>query len=118
MVEGAGETNMNYKDYVIEKLKKYKKGDIIITYHAKFQAEFRQISVEEVKDNLINPKRLVSAVKEEAKHENEEKFDCLFDYGKNTAHRYIITINSRVIIVTVIKINRKWQYLVERHAKV
>ncbi len=109
---------MNCRDYVSEKLKKYKEEDIIITEHAQIQAAFRQIDLEEVKGNLINPERLVLAVKEDAAKEGEEKFDCLFDYGKNHAHRYIITINEKVIVVTIININRKWQHMVDKHAKV
>ncbi|MFH0869132.1 MAG: hypothetical protein V1839_02815 [archaeon] len=110
--------NHNYAEHVAERLKRYKKEDIVFTYHAQIQATFRQIDLNEVTDNLANPKRLVLAVKGESAREGTEKFDCLFDYGKNKAHRYIITINAKLIVVTVININRKWQHRVDKYAKV
>jgi hypothetical protein len=33
---------------------------------------------------------------------NEEKYDCYFAYSKQLAHRYILTINRKIIIVTII----------------
>ncbi len=109
---------MTHEGYVLEKLRKFKKEDIVITEHAQKQAIFRQVNLDDVKDNLINPERLVLAVKEEAKYPNEEKFDCLFDYGKNHAHRYIITTDGKLVVVTIININRRWQHLVDKYAKV
>ena len=42
-----------------EKLNKYKKSDIIFTTHAEIRAFGRGIDLEEVKENIINPARLV-----------------------------------------------------------
>ena len=92
-----------------EKLRKYKKEDIIITDHAELQAFTRDVDLEEVKKNVINPTRLVYAKKQEAKHKKEEKYDCYFAYSKHLYHRYAIAINGKIIIVTIIKINRDWQ---------
>ena len=92
-----------------EKLRKYRKEDIIITEHAKIQSIVRDVDLEDVKENLINPKKLVYFEKQEAKKENEKKYDCYFVYSKNLYHRYLITINGKLIIVTIIKINRDWQ---------
>ncbi len=64
---------MNCKDELTEKLRKYKKEDVIITTHAEAQAIFRNISVEEVKENIINPARLCYAIKQEARKPGEEK---------------------------------------------
>lgn len=92
-----------------ENLRKYKKSDIIVTQHAEFQAFTRNIDLEEVKENVINPARLVYAKKQEAKYKGEEKYDCYFAYSKHLYHRYALAINAKIIIVTIIKINRDWQ---------
>lgn len=97
-----------------EKLRKYKKEDIIITEHAKIQAITRNIDLNEAKENITNPKRLVYAEKQEALKADEEKYNCYFAYSKLYAHRYIITINRKVIIVTIVKINRNWQREIDK----
>ncbi len=107
----------NYKDEVIEKLKKYRKDDIVFTEHAKIQAEIRGIDLEEVKKNVVNPRRLAFAENQPSRKPNEEKYNCYFVYSKTQAHRYILVLGNKVIILTVIKINRRWQYKVEKHGK-
>lgn len=109
---------MNYKDILIKKLARYKKEDIIITNHAKEQAIFRNIGLDEVKENIINPKRLSFAGKQKAEKANEEKYDCYFGYSKTQCHRYVLVINAKCIVCTVIKINRRWQHIIEKNAKV
>lgn len=107
----------NYKEELINKLKRYKNEDIEFTTHAKIQATVRGIDLEEIKSNILSPKRLAFADKQEAEKESEEKYDCYFVYSNTQAHRYIIVINRKVIIVTVIKINRRWQHKVEKHGR-
>ena len=109
---------MNYKDILVKKLKKYSKEDIIITPHAEKQARFRNIDLVEVKENIINPKRLTFAEKQEAERKNEEKYDCYFGYSKTQCHRYVLVINKKCIVCTVIKINRRWQHIFEKNAKI
>lgn len=109
---------MNCKDLLKEKLRKFKKEDIIITDHAYTQAVFRCIDVEEIKGNITSPDRLQYASKQEAKQPNEEKYDCYFGYSKTQCHRYVIVINGKCIVCTVVKINRRWQHIVERNAKI
>ncbi|MDI6736961.1 MAG: hypothetical protein QME12_00400 [Nanoarchaeota archaeon] len=109
---------MDYSGELKEKLKKYRKEDIIITEHAYIRAVRRQISLDEVRENIINPTRLSYAVKQEAKNEYEEKYDCYFGYSKTLCHRYVIAINHKCIVCTIIKINRRWQRRFEKHAKV
>jgi hypothetical protein len=92
-----------------EKLSKYKKSDIIVTPHANIQAYTRDVDIEEVKDNIVNPTKLVYAKEQEAKYEGEKKYDCYFAYSKHLYHRYALAINGKIIIVTIIKINRDWQ---------
>ena len=95
-----------------EKLRKYKKENIIITDHAEIQAYVRQIDLEEVKNNIINTEKLVYAEKQKSKKAGEEKYDCYFAYSKTFCHRYILTVNRKVIIVTIISINRDWQKII------
>lgn len=102
----------NYKIYLIEKLKSFNINQIIITKHAKIRMIQRQINKEEILNNIINPKRLEYAIKE-----TEEKFDCYFIYSKTQCHRYILVIKNNIIIVTVIKINRRWQKMIEKRLK-
>lgn len=109
---------MNYKYILVSKLKRYDKEDIIISKHAEEQALFRGINLSEVKENIINPKRLYFAIKQTARTEYEEKYNCYFGYSKTRCHRYVLIINQNCIVCTIIKINRRWQHLVEKHAKV
>ena len=109
---------MNEKELLIHKLRIYTKEDIIFTDHALKQAIFRGIDLEEVKENIINPKRLVFAKRQKADKEGEDKYDCYFGYSNTQCQRYIIIVNAACIICTVIKINRRWQHMVEKHAKI
>ena len=109
---------MGCKDTLIGKLKSYKKEDVLITAHATEQAIFRSIDLEEVRENIINPRRLVFARQQETKKECEEKYDCYFGYSKTQCHRYILVIDGKCIVCTVIKINRRWQHLVEKNVKI
>jgi hypothetical protein len=98
---------MNYKNYIIDKLKNYDYNQIIITSHAKEQAIFRNIEIAEIIKNILNPFRLSYAVKQEATSLKEEKFDCYFGYSNTQCHRYILVIKNSCIVCTVIKINRR-----------
>ena len=109
---------MNYKKQVIQLLSTYDGKDIIITKHAEYQAIFRSISIKEILDNIINPKRLSFAGKQESNKEGEEKYDCYFGYSKTQCHRYILVLNSKCIVCTVVKINRRWQHMAEKYAKI
>jgi len=92
-----------------EKLTSYKKSDIIFTEHAEIRALVRNMDLEEVKENIVNPKRLVTFREKESRKSNEKKFECYFVYSKNYCHKYVLTINGKIIIVTIIDINRDWQ---------
>ena len=91
------------------KLKSYDKKDIIITDHAELQALVRDINLDEVKNNILHPDKLVFAREQKSIKPNEQKYDCYFSYSKHLYHRYVLTINAKIIIVTIIKINRDWQ---------
>jgi hypothetical protein len=91
------------------KLAEYKKSEIVITRHAELQALSRDVDLEEVKENIVHPTKLVFARQQKSSRVEEEKYDCYFAYSKHLYHRYILTVNAKVIIVTIIKINRDWQ---------
>ena len=110
--------NMNYRDILKEKLVKYDKKDIIITDHAYSQAIFRSVDIDEVKNNIINPVRLEFAEKQKADKKGEEKYNCYFGYSKTQCHRYVLVINAKCIVCTIIKINRRWQHVFEKKSKV
>jgi len=93
---------MNLNEFK-EKLKRHRKSDIIFTNHAEIQAFVREVDLEEVKENIIHPDKLVYVKEENA------KYDCYFAYSRHLYHRYILAINNKIIIVTIIKINRDWQ---------
>lgn len=92
-----------------KRLRNYRKEEIIVAKHAELQAFVRQVDLSEVKNNIANPEKLVYAKKQESKKSDEEKYDCYFAYSKHLYHRYILTVNRKIIIVTIIKINRDWQ---------
>lgn len=104
---------MNYKDYLIKKLSLFSKEDIVFSQHAQIRMIQRQLNKEEVINNIINPKRLEYALKEKSNNQNEEKFDCYFGYSKTQCQRYVLLIKKNIIVITAIKINRRWQKIVE-----
>ena len=109
---------MNALEDFKKKLRSYTKEQIIFTKHARIRAVQRSIELEEIKNNIINPDRLFYAEKQEAKGRYEEKYDCYFYYSKTLCHRYVLIINKKIIVCTVIKINRRWQRRVEKHEKI
>ena len=100
-------------DIFKQKLGEYSKSEIIITNHAKGQAEVRQINLDEVKENILHPDKLVFAEEQEAKGSKEKKYNCYFAYTEDYYHRYIMVLNGKILIVTIISINRKWQWAIE-----
>lgn len=103
---------MNLEEFK-NKLKKYKKADIIMTYHAKIRALVRNVDLDEVKKNIIFPDKLIYYREQEAEKPDEKKFECYFEYSKNYCHKYILTTNGKIIIVTIISINRNWQKMIK-----
>ena len=92
-----------------DKLRCYNEEDIVFTSHAEIRALHRGIDLEEVKRNIINPEKLVVFVEKNARSLHEKKYECYFAYSRNFCHKYVLTLNGKVIIVTIIIINRDWQ---------
>jgi hypothetical protein len=103
----------DFKDYLFKKLKLYSEEDIVFSDHALIRMVQRQIDKSEVIENILNPVRLEFAVREKSASSSEEKFDCYFGYSKSRCHRYVLVLKKNVVVVTVIKINRRWQRIVE-----
>ena len=107
----------DYKEEAIQRLRAYSRKEIIITPHAKKQAIFRGIPFDEVYENILNPQRLVFATKEGGKYRGEEKFGCYFGYSNTQCQFYALALDGKCVVVTVIKINRRWQHKIEKKAK-
>lgn len=69
--------------------------------------------------NLLNPSRRLSFANR-LSHEADglEKFKCYFGYSKTQCQIYIIKTNHKVIVKTIIKLNKRWQKKAEKHGKV
>jgi len=104
---------MNYKEYVKKRLKDFGEDEIYITEHAQIRMNQRQLNIDEVMENIINPKRLDYAIREIIT-QSYEKYDCYFGYSRTLCHRYVIRIKKNVVVITAIKINRRWQRLIEK----
>jgi hypothetical protein len=102
----------NYKDEIVKILKLFDREKVIISEHARIRIIQRQLSVEEIIENIINPVRLEYAIKE-----TKNKYDCYFGYSKTQCHRYILLIKNNILVITAIKINRRWQKIVEKKLK-
>lgn len=100
---------MNHKDYVINKIKDTSKENIRFTSHADIRIKQRQLDKDEIIENIINPFRLKYAILGEI-----DVFDCYFEYSKTQCHRYVLKLISNVIVITVIKINKRWQIIAEK----
>ena len=76
---------MNFKNILKEKLTKYKKENILITNQAEEQALFRNVDLDEVKENIINPKRLSFAEKQKAQNREKKNLIAILDIAKLNA---------------------------------
>ena len=109
---------MNYKDLLKKHIKKYSAQNIVISTHAQLRASKRGLDLEEIKNNLLNPKRLAFANRLGSEEDGLEKFKCYFAYSKTQCHIYVIKINKQAVIKTVIKINKRWQKRAEKNVKI
>ena len=105
------------KGYVIEKLKRYKREDIIFTHHALWRSVERYVDLVELKRDLLDPKELYAAHRLPAKRENEEKFKCFFKKSNRTTVGAVIVINKEILVITVTKKRRKLNRTVRVYAK-
>jgi hypothetical protein len=104
---------MNLEEFK-NKLKQYKEKDIIVTDHAIMRSDFRLIDLKDIKKNILNPEKLVYFKEKPAREFNKKKYECYFTYNELLHHKYVLVMNSKVIIVTIIIINRRLQNMLRR----
>ena len=102
---------MNYINYIKKRLQGLKESDIIFTKHVKERFPARETTKTEIINNLLNPNKLVIALKQKSTNPLEERFDCYFRYEERHHHRYIIALNGRCIIITIMVRHRSLDYL-------
>ena len=95
-------------------LREYKRNEIIFTKHSLIQMQHRQIKKEEVIKNILNPTNLTLVRERDAK---KKQYDCFFSKSNRRGCQYGIVINKKCLIVTVIKIGKRWQKRVDNYAK-
>ena len=95
----------NEKSFIVQRLRLMKREEIEVSEYAKRRAAFRQIDLEDVYDNLLNPVRLQWVQRQEVN--GEERFNCYFVY-KRRALRCVIKVEEEALrVINVIK-QRKW----------
>jgi len=113
----GNDLDKNCRGQVLEKLSHLKREDIIITPHAGIRAAQRNIGMEEIYSNLLNPSKLTFA-EFEGDAEDGKKYCCYFNTSKKRFNLYVIVINNNVTVVTVFEANKKLQRRAEKNAKI
>ncbi len=101
---------MDNIEYVKERLKKLDEKDIIFTKHAEERLVSRDIKKEEVIGNLSRPDKLIFAERQESEDPSEKKFDCYFRYTEDYHHRYVIALDKKCIIITIMDRHRSLEF--------
>lgn len=100
----------NYKQEVLDYLKRYKIDDVVFTKKdIEEQLTIRRLTKEEIVKNLLNPKRLVFAEKQEREFKGKKdiRYNCYFLFSKSRAHRYVLSFNDKLKVITAIPLGRK-----------
>lgn len=90
-----------------EKLRSYK-GRIELSFHTKIRCTERSITENEVIGMIENPDRLVDFIEEEPSRRGERKFKAIFKLNESKHFILVLTVNSRLVVVTAIIRPRKW----------
>ncbi len=94
----------------MENLRKYKVKDIVFTKKGiEEQLTIRRLTKEEIIENLTNQKRLVFADKQERTFQGKKdtRYNCYFLFSKSKAHRYVLSFNDKLKVLTAIPLGRK-----------
>ncbi len=104
---------------VKEELSKYSKEQIIFNEpHVTQRCLLRDITKEEVIQNLLKSDKLVYVGEQESKYPNERKYDLYFVLSNTKAYRLPVVLKEKSLyVITVIKINRRWQGIVSKYER-
>lgn len=95
---------------VKEKAKEYSKDTITFTKSRiiDWLCKRNNSTVEEMKEELLNPKNLVFTERQEVefKKEKEERFRCYFVYSRNRGRCYVLRFNHQIKVITVFPLGR------------
>jgi hypothetical protein len=94
------------------KLKNYSKKNIILSEHAKIRALQRNIQISEIIEHITNPNKLYHFEEQLVENSTESKFNCFFQHSNKYIYRFVIILNGKCIIITVIRINKIMQKMV------
>lgn len=100
----------NCKEEMLKYLRMYEREDIIFTKkNIEEQLAIRRLAKEEIIGNLLNPKKLIFAEKQERefKGKKEDRYNCYFIFSKSRAHRYVLSFNDKLKVITAIPLGRK-----------
>jgi len=95
------------------KLKRYHKDDIVITRHALMQAVFRSIDLSEVKENIL----IQSVYHMQGSSKVKGNVIVILGTARPNA-KGISSLLMETVSLSVIKINRRWQHIIEKNAKI
>lgn len=98
---------VNIKEEVKKLLARYSREQIIIGRHSQDRASARWITQEVIIENILNPDCLLYAREQKANGPYERKFECFFGRSTIPFHRYIIVLNKRVFVCSVMERYRK-----------
>ena len=83
---------------VKKELSKYSKEQIIFNEpHVTERCLLRDITKEEVIQNLLKPDKLVYAGEQESKHPNEKKYDLYFVFSNTRAYRFPVILKEDTV---------------------
>jgi len=100
----------NSKAEVLNLLKNYKEERIVFPKTGiEEQLSNRSITKDQIIKNLIIPKNLVFAEKQERKFRGsiDIRYNCYFLFSKSKAHRYILSFGDKLKVITAIPLGRK-----------
>ena len=116
MSEPKGRADINK---IKEELKKYSEKQIAFNEpHVTQRCLLRDITKEEVIQNLLKPDKLVYVGEQESKYLTENKYDLYFVFSNTRAYRFPVVLKEKSLyVITVIKINRRWQGIVSKYER-
>ncbi len=100
-------------------LKRYSREQVAFNEpHITERCLWRNITKEEILQCLLSLHALVYAGEQESKSPFERKYDLYFVLSNTRAYRIVAVLREKSLyVITVIKINRRWQGMVSKYEK-